>query len=207
MSFNSNVTLIYFEGVKSKHEEGKVIFNYLKNLLKIDNAIFVGLDVNYNEALFWELGDALDYFSTSHMLRCTWDGFVMNPHLWDDRWLNYDMIGAPWPKICGFNNQVGNTGFTLQSRYFLETAKKHKSKYIYSTPGDVWLCQIMFETFKAEGIKYASVSEAAKFSWESYIETGEAGPDKSFGFHGFGVERSKEHYYDSILKKAELGLV
>jgi hypothetical protein len=199
MRLNSNVTLVYFEGLKTKHEEGKRLFNSLKKLLNPDKAVFVGLDISYNDALLWELGAALDYFNTSHMLRCTWDGFAVNPHFWDDAWLDYDMIGAPWPKMCKFNNRVGNTGFTLQSRHFLETAKKYRADYTYATPGDVWLCQTMYEIFKAEGVEYAPVSVAAKFSWESYIESGEAGPDRSFGFHGFGVGKNKETYYNNIL--------
>jgi hypothetical protein len=199
MSFNKNVTLVYFEGVKNKHDEGEKVFNALKKLLGFEKAVFVGLGVSYNDALLWELGDALDYFDTSHMLRCTWDGFVLNPHLWDDQWLDYDMIGAPWPEVCQFNNRVGNTGFTLQSRHFLNIAKKYKANYTYSVPADVWLCQTMYETFKKEGVKYAPVSVAAKFGWESYIESGENGPDKSFGFHGFGVGKDKEAYYNNIL--------
>lgn len=37
------------------------------------------------------------------------DGFIINPHLWDDNFLNYDYIGAPW-KNYGQRNRVGNGG-------------------------------------------------------------------------------------------------
>lgn len=200
-NFIEHVTLVYFDGIPGRYSIGKKLFEALKKTLGCKHAEFVAIDSDYNNAMMWEIGGALDYFSTSHMLKCTWDGFVLNPHLWTDLWLDYDMVGSPWPKMCNFNNRVGNTGFSLQSRKFLETARKYKnSNYALGYPADVWLCQTMYETFKSEGVNYAPVSLAAKFGWESYIESGENGPDKSFGFHGFGEGKSQEYHYDKILK-------
>lgn len=196
---NSNVTLLYFDGIPTRYAEGRKLFEALKHKLKCEHAVFVTKDSDYNQAMLWEIGGALESFNTSHMLKCTWDGFPVNFNLWDDGWLEYDMIGAPWPEMCRFNNRVGNSGFSLQSRKFLETAIKHKDKYSYGYPADVWLCQTMYDTFKADGVKYAPVSVAAKFSWESTIESGENGPDKSFGFHGFGIGKDKQQIYNKIL--------
>src|SRR6266850_1256662 len=51
------------------------------------------------------------YVKTSHILTIQWDGWVINPHLWNDDWLQYDYIGAPWDDGC-----VGNGGFSLRSK-------------------------------------------------------------------------------------------
>lgn len=98
MTLNSNVTLLYFDGIPSRYAEGKKLFNGLVKALNPKYSSFVTIDSNYNDAMMWEIGGALEYFNTTHMLKCTWDGFVLNPHLWDDSWLNYDMIGSPWPE-------------------------------------------------------------------------------------------------------------
>lgn len=198
--FNEQVTLVYFDGIPDRYDEGEAVFAALKKMLNCTHAVFVKIDSNYDDAMMWEIGGALDYFSTSHMLKCTWDGFVLNPQLWRDAWLDYDMIGSPWPASCGFNNRVGNSGFSLQSRKFLETARRYKnSHYTRGYPADVWLCQTMYDKFKSEGVNYAPVKEAARFGWESYIESGDNGPDKSFGFHGFGEGKSKEYHYNKLL--------
>jgi hypothetical protein len=198
--FNAHVTLVYFDGIPERYAEGRRVFEALRKLLNCKHAAFVAIDSDYNDAMMWEIGGALDYFETSHMLKCTWDGFILNPHVWDDSWLDYDMIGSPWQERCGFNNRVGNSGFSLQSRKFLETARKYKnSNYQRGYPADVWLCQTMYDIFKAEGVKYAPAGVAGKFGWESYIESGEAGPDRSFGFHGFGEGKSKEYHYNKLL--------
>jgi len=42
------------------------------------------------------------------------DGFIINPHLWREEFLEYDYIGAPW-KWEGRINRVGNGGFVLKS--------------------------------------------------------------------------------------------
>jgi hypothetical protein len=37
------------------------------------------------------------HVATSHVLVIQWDGYVVNADLWDDDFLRYDYIGAPWP--------------------------------------------------------------------------------------------------------------
>jgi hypothetical protein len=49
------------------------------------------------------------------------DGFAINPQAWDDRFWEYDYIGAPWPWMWGGGPYwpgpiVGNGGFSLRSR-------------------------------------------------------------------------------------------
>ena len=39
----------------------------------------------------------MEHIQTSHCLLIQSDGFVLFPDKWDDSWLDYDYIGAPWP--------------------------------------------------------------------------------------------------------------
>lgn len=63
-----------------------------------------------------------------HFLTINWDGFIINPQSWTNEFLKYDYIGAPWP---WFNHKVGNGGFCLKSRKFLETQKKYVKILVY----------------------------------------------------------------------------
>jgi hypothetical protein len=191
---NKDVTLIVFEGVESRHKQSEKLFNHLLTLGGFGDAVFIAADCNYQQAMQWELGKFSEYVNTSHALICTHDGFISNPHLWDDEWMNYDMIGAPWPIFWNLSHRVGNTGFTLQSKKFLETAKLAEPLW-KGEAGDVFLCQIMETRFRKLGIKYAPVEVAAKFSWEHHIEEGTATRHKSFGFHGWVAGKSPEQFY------------
>jgi len=54
------------------------------------------------------------YITTSHVLVIQADGYVINGDAWNDEFLQYDYIGAPWLYLDGRN--VGNGGFSLRSR-------------------------------------------------------------------------------------------
>ena len=191
---NKDVTLIVFEGLKSRHEQSGKLFKHLCGLGGFGDAVYISEDCTYQQAMHWELGRFADYFDTSHALICTHDGFISNPHLWDDSWLEYDMIGAPWPAFWNVGHRVGNTGFTLQSQKFLQMAAKAEALW-KGEAGDVFLCRTMEQGFRDNGIKYAPVDVAAAFSWEHYIEENTAGPDRSFGFHGWVAGKTREQYY------------
>src|SRR5262245_3678070 len=56
----------------------------------------------YNEFIMRHLHE---YFTTSHCLVLQHDGYVLNGDCWDDKFLEYDYIGALWlytdGKACG----------------------------------------------------------------------------------------------------------
>ena len=191
---NKDVTLIVFEGLKTRHEQSEKLFNHLCGLGGFGDAVYIAEDCTYQQAMHWELGRFADYFDTSHALICTHDGFIANPHLWQDSWLEYDMVGAPWPASWNVGHRVGNTGFTLQSQKFLQMASKAEPLW-KGEAGDVFLCRTMEKEFKSNGIKYAPVDVASTFSWEHYVEEKTAGEDRSFGFHGWVAGKSAEQYY------------
>src|SRR4051794_4803519 len=57
------------------------------------------------------LRELADHITTNHALCIQWDGFVVNGSGWDQRFLDYDYIGAVWPHFSNGQN-VGNGGFS-----------------------------------------------------------------------------------------------
>ena len=200
---NPNVMLLVIEGVPERHESTRSVFKKMSELGPWQSCLYVDNEMSYAEANRMEVGGYLDFMSekASHMVVCTWDGFILNPHLWTDEWLQYDMVGSPWPKSWNTGGRVGNMGFNMQSRRFMEVARKYRSEY-HGGAGDVFLCQKMKSNFESEGVRYAPVELAARFGWEYDIEEGLAGPDKSFGFHGWVNGKSRKEYYERLSRLA-----
>lgn len=193
------VTLMVVEGKTEYHESTKIVFDKMSALMDWHDSLYLKMSMTYKEAIKFELGGHLDFMpkGSSHALVCTWDGFIINPHLWTDEWLDYDMVGPPWPKSWNTGNQVGNMGFCLLSRNFMEASQRSRNLHCGEN-SDVFLCQKMHQRFIDQGVKYAPVDLAARFGWEYDIEG--AGPDKSFGFHGWVNGKSKKDYYLRLAK-------
>lgn len=136
-----------------------------------------------------------DYVDTDYALLVQYDGFILNPCSWTDDFTKYDYIGAPWLvadwSVRDFNFPesllgtvvVGNGGFSLRSKKFLETSAKlvHEGKIPQIHPEDVSLCVWHKDLLVSEGILIAPSELAAKFS----IEGDDSAYDAQFGFHGF----------------------
>lgn len=135
------------------------------------------------------------YVDTDYVLLVQYDGFVLNPESWKDQFLNYDYIGAPWlvaewsVRDFGFPPDsigsliVGNGGFSLRSKKFLEVSAKlaREGKLPKMNPEDVAMCVWYREEFEKEDINFAPAELAAHFSIEGTGHT----YNKQFGFHGF----------------------
>jgi hypothetical protein len=133
--------------------------------------------------------DILNYIDTEFVLIFQTDGFILNPHLWEDDFLKYDYIGAPWPD--NINSRVGNGGFSLRSRKFLEVTSK--LEYIDGiglsggefTPEDHLNCRYNYNYLIEKNIKFAPIEVAIKFSFEQKIlEFPNWNHSMSLGFHG-----------------------
>ncbi|MDM3853520.1 MAG: DUF5672 family protein [Aphanizomenon gracile PMC649.10] len=115
--------------------------------------------------------------------------------------LNYDYIAAPWRNqshlvnsqgetvdILDLNkNRVGNGGFSLRSKKLLELSSQLDFDNIKtsSLSEDLIICHYFYEWFKDQGIKFAPLEIATKFSFEQTIEEVENLSWKTtFGFHG-----------------------
>lgn len=146
---------------------------------------------------FFILSQLPNYIDTTHYLIIQSDGFIMNPLAWNDLWLQYDYIGAPWalhPYHCWpphanvtLDNNVGNGGFSLRSLKLAKQVQKifcslSKSSTFYPEmwyPEDCFICRDLRPLLEKEyQIKFAPVFEAQKFSCENRPYNGQ------FGFHG-----------------------
>lgn len=117
--------------------------------------------------------DLPDYVKTSHFLTVQWDGYVTNGSAWNDEFLKYDYIGAPW----FWNNVVGNSGFHLRS---LKLARELQSvvEYPNAHPMDTQVCENYRKKLEGKGFKFAPAELARTFSVENEPYTGQ------FGWHG-----------------------
>lgn len=110
---------------------------------------------DFNYYCIYNLGNHVE---TSHALLIHPDGYVIRPWLWDNAWLEYDYIGAPWrddPNAFldpwGRNQRVGNGGFSLRSKRLLDVPKnvevpwevnegdfyKHMNAGLYNEDGNI----------------------------------------------------------------------
>ena len=117
------------------------------------------------------------FVDTSHFLLFQNDGWILNPDAWDDDFLNYDYIGAPWHWD---EYPQGNGGFTLRSKSFMEEC----SRIIINQyePEDLVICTKYKPYLEKKGFKFAPREVAERFSLEKNARY----TDKwngQFGFH------------------------
>ena len=142
------------------------------------------------------LADLHRHVTTSHCLTVQSDSRIVNPGAWDDGWLAYDYIGAPWPPgHTGTPYRVGNSGFCLRSTRLLQaTASLPNDSYVWrgqlkpSSRDDVITCVMYREQLEGLGLRFAPVEVAARFSFESATPESPALSDQ-FGTHELHVRR------------------
>lgn len=146
------------------------------------------------------------------------DGFVVTPRLWTDFFLHYDYIGAPWNMVCswealakcgmsarqGIHVLVGNGGFSLRSKRFLEAT----ASFDYDDPVLEEDCFVALKKrldLESMGMRYAPVELARQFSLETYIDERSL-LGEHFGFHGkfphFSQYLSITHPTNGIAQKS-----
>lgn len=156
---------------------------------------------NYNDYNHYVVYDLHNHIDTSHCLLVQPDGFVLFPDKWDDEWLKYDYIGAPWEykedayiDPFGRHWRVGNGGFSLRSKKFLEVPTKVEVPWETNNSDFYWMpegvvnyhedgnvCVHNRHIFQFEGCQYAPVDVAVRFSQETRVS--EAEGITPFGFH------------------------
>ncbi len=111
------------------------------------------------------------------------DGHVINPKKWNEDYLKFDYIGAPWPNDKKWNlrwkkynevgekithnlgfNRVGNGGFSLRSKKFLQYSSTFSDTTFLAE--DIFLNIFNYDSAKNFGIKYPDIDTAINFSYE-----------------------------------------
>lgn len=111
----------------------------------------------------------VNYIDTSHIIFQQWDSMIHEAKHWDDSFLEYDYIGAPWvDKPEGKN--IGNGGFSLRSFRLLEELQDSNfcidPKGEYSVQEDNYIGIKYRPELESRGIKFAPTLIAKKFSTE-----------------------------------------
>lgn len=146
----------------------------------------------YND---WCVYDLHKCFNSEFALVFQDDGFILNPGLWEDKFFEYDYIGAPWPDYLGWNNhknKVGNGGFSLRSKKLCEFTRS-----LPHSPAneDAKICSQYRDLLDAQGLVVAPVEVARRFSIENYMDS-EHNIDSVFGFHGGQHKDSIKKFLD-----------
>ena len=129
---------------------------------------------DYSRFMLQELGR---HVASEHALVVQWDGFVIDASAWQDRFLDFDYIGAAWPQFPA-GRQVGNGGFSLRSRRLLQACLD--PDFVASHPEDLAIChenRAMLEQRFA--VRIAGLDVAKAFSFER-----DPSSQAAFGFHG-----------------------
>jgi hypothetical protein len=120
----------------------------------------------------WVMKKLADHIETDFFLTVQPDGYILNGSAWEDEFLQYDLIGAPW----FWDRVVGNMAFCIRST---RLAKELQSaEYPETFPMDVNICRKYREALEKKGFKWAPHEVAARFSVENQPYEGQ------FGWHG-----------------------
>lgn len=125
------------------------------------------------------------YVNTSHALIFQHDGYVVNPQAWREDFLLCDYIGGTWWYKDGFN--VGNGGFSLRTRHFMETVAT-APEITDTSPEDHVLCRQYRPLLETKyNMRFATEDLANRFSIEAFgvLDKKYSG---QFGFHGTLVD-------------------
>lgn len=138
------------------------------------------------------------YIETEFVLLVHADGFVVNPDKWNNNFLNYDYIGAPWalPRdnfsfrdFYGNIVRVGNS-VSLRSKKLLKMPTEIGLEWDDFDHGfaheDGFLCVQHRHSLQERGIKFAPLSVAVHFSREKTIP--ENRNIEPFAFHKWSAK-------------------
>ena len=136
--------------------------------------------------------DLHKYIKSKYIILVHDDGFIVNPSLWDNNFLKYDYIGAPWPfpkdkhsyrTKYGEIVDVGNS-VSLRSKRILEMPSKLNlswESFHGNFHEDGFLCVKNRDILISKGIKFADSKTAYRFSIETKLD--DYDNKTSFAFH------------------------
>ena len=80
---------------------------------------------NVDEYSRFMVFDLDKYIATEFALHIHFDGFIIRPYKWQNAFLDYDYVGAPWPEKLHYSRKgtevrVGNGGCSIRSKKLLQ---------------------------------------------------------------------------------------
>lgn len=142
--------------------------------IEVINILPIRSKEQYSEFIIKELWK---YIDTEFCLVIQHDGYVLNGRSWQDEFLQYDYIGAPWNYTDGKN--VGNGGFSLRSR-LLQIFIGNDEFVSATDPEDQAIGRLYRDyLIKTYGVRFAPEDLAEKFAYELKPPIYD-----TFGFHG-----------------------
>ncbi len=136
--------------------------------------------------------DLVTYIETPFLLHIHYDGYIIRPYKWQNAFLDYDFIGAPWPKGSQFSKdntpvRVGNGACCIRSKKLLNAILTlnltNKNNYIDSKSDSFNEDKVSIyhrKELEEYGVQFAPVELASQFSRETTCDDSVAEP---FGFH------------------------
>ncbi len=118
-----------------------------------------------------------EYVNTPFCLVIQYDGYVLDGNAWNDEFLKYDYIGAPWLYTDGRN--VGNGGFSLRSKKLLTALATDPHISCHNNEDDVICREYRGHLEKRHYITFAPDALADEFAFELRQPN-----QPTFGFHG-----------------------
>lgn len=131
---------------------------------------------NKKDAGAFYYSQAMANVETDYGFLIEWDAGIFDPKKWQDQFLAYDYIGAPW--MTTDNHKVGNGGFTIMSKRLGHFLCNNKTRVPVCTDWEV--CRTQRPRLELEGFKYAPYALAHDFSWELINPRS----PNTFGYHG-----------------------
>ena len=155
---------------KPKRLPKGITYRYIEELNNIDR---------FNYETVYNMGD---YIDTEFALLVHYDGFVVNPDMWRDEFLEYDYIGSPWPMpkegdtttyrdIHGNLCRVGNS-VSIRSKRLLDFPREANIPWTAEKGWfneDGFICCRNKHLFEAAGMKFAPLELAIYFGHENMI--------------------------------------
>lgn len=178
------------------------MFNILRHL----NVEIIKINpIDFNGYNYFRLFGVQPYVDTKYVFFIEHDGFVFDVNEWRNEYLNYDYIGAVWRIETrdnpDFDNKafVGNSGFCIMSKHFLDVIYKYKQellpyykKYIMC---DSVFCRSKYcnKIFENENVTKAPPTLARHFSFEA-LNTFNENLKTFFGVHLTGQKLEAHRY-------------
>ena len=162
-----------FEGHKKAIDKSRENIEFGEEKLIWDEKI-TSIDL-WNQAVIYDLPH---YVFTNHALLIHADGYVSDSTKWNEDWLAYDYIGAPWPlpsddysyrSESGTLVRVGNS-VSLRSKKLMDlVATREWKSYYGNTNEDGFICCHNREWLESQGCVFAPLEVAIHFSKEHEI--------------------------------------